>query len=218
MRKTIMVGLIATFMMSGCSTWEGMSDTSKGAMIGVLGGTVAGAAIGHGNRGRGALIGALGGGLAGTAVGYYMDSQAKDLHKVLAPEVNNGFIQVTKNADNTILVTMTANTSFDSSSSVVKPGFYPTLDKIAAVVKKYGKTTLAISGHTDSSGSNAINKPLSEHRARAVMNYFLGKSVIPERLSAVGLGASQPVANNNTLVGKTLNRRVEILIAPVTSN
>lgn len=216
MKKLTTAVIVTALLTSGCTTWDNMTDTSKGAIIGTLGGAAAGAAIGHNNRGKGALIGAVGGGLAGAGIGYYMDSQAKDLQKVLASEVQQGQIQVNKNTDNTILVTMTANTSFDTNSATIKPGFYPTLDKITPVVNKYGKTTLTITGHTDNTGSDKINQPLSEKRAQAVANYFLGKKVIPERVAAYGRGSSHPIASNATESTRALNRRVEILIEPIT--
>lgn len=215
MKKTMITLVCVGLMMSGCASWDDMSDTSKGAIIGVLGGAAAGAAIGHKNRGKGALIGAVGGGLAGTGVGYYMDSQAKDLQKVLASEVKNGHITVAKNPNNTIVVTMTTNTSFDTNSATIKPGFFSTLDKIAAVVTKYGKTTLTLTGHTDNTGTDRINQPLSEQRAAAVANYFLAKRVIPERIATYGRGARNPIASNSSVAGRALNRRVEILIEPI---
>lgn len=215
MKKTLITMVCVGLMASGCASWDDMSDTSKGAIIGVLGGAATGATIGHKNRGKGALIGAVGGGLAGTGIGHYMDSQAKDLQKVLALEVRNGQINITKNADNKIMVTMTTHTSFDTNFATIKAGFFPTLDKIAGVVNKYGKTTLTITGYTDNTGSNSINQPLSEQRALAVANYFSAKRVMPERISAYGRGAANPIANNGSAAGRALNRRVEILIEPI---
>lgn len=215
MRTLLMMIVSTALITTGCATWDGMTDTAKGTMIGVLGGAAAGAAIGHNHRGRGALIGAVGGGLAGAGVGYYMDSQAKDLQKALASEVKDGHIRIVKNANNTIGVTMTANTAFDTNSTTVQPRFFPTLDKIAHLVNKYGKTTLTITGHTDNTGSATINQPLSEQRAMAVASYLLAKKVMPARMSAHGRGANNPVVSNATEAGRTLNRRVEILIEPI---
>jgi outer membrane protein OmpA-like peptidoglycan-associated protein len=212
MKKAIAALMIGS-VLSGCASWEGMTDTSRGSVIGALGGAAVGVATGHG--GQGALIGAIGGGLAGAGIGHYMDSQAKDLNKVLMSEINQGYITVTKHANDTIIVKMTANSSFDLNSTLIKPSFFPTLNKIAQVANKYGKTTLTITGYTDSTGSHQINQPLSERRALAVSNYLRDKGVIAERLAAYGRGAANPVASNANEVGRVLNRRVEILIAPV---
>lgn len=219
MKKILIVSLIASFL-AGCATDEfgnsrSLTNTEKGAMIGVLGGAVAGAAIDRNKRGRGALIGAIGGGLAGGAVGAYMDSQAKDLQKQLAPEVASGAISITKLGDHSIRVVMTAETAFDTNSALVKPGFYPSLNKIAEVVNRYGKTTIAIEGHTDSQGSDAFNQSLSEKRAVAVQDYLLASKVASQRLSAVGRGEKEPVADNAAEFGRARNRRVELLLEPV---
>ncbi|MBS1155546.1 MAG: hypothetical protein H6R07_1470 [Proteobacteria bacterium] len=219
MKKILIVSLMASFL-AGCATDEfgnsrSMTNTEKGAIIGVLGGAAAGAAIDHNKRGRGALIGAIGGGLAGGAVGAYMDSQAKDLQKQLAPEVARGAISIDKRADNSIKVVMTAATAFDSNSAVVKTGFHPTLNKIADVVNKYGKTTITIEGHTDSQGSDQVNQTLSERRAVAVDEYLQANKVAPQRLTALGRGEKMPVADNGSEAGRARNRRVELLLEPV---
>lgn len=222
MKKHALVcgALIATLGVAGCATDEyGRSrpytNAEAGAMIGALGGAVAGAAINHKNRGKGALIGAVGGALAGGAVGAYMDSQQKDLEKVLAPEVANGSITVVKNSDNSLLVTMTSATAFDTNSYSLKGGFYPVMDKISKVLNTYGKTELSIAGHTDNVGSDAANQTLSERRAQAVVDYLLTRNVAPQRLSAYGRGETQPRGDNKTESGRALNRRVELLIVPI---
>jgi len=71
--------------------------------------------------------------------------------------------------DQVVLVTMTSQTAFDTDSSAVKPGFHSTLDKLADVVVRYGKTTLTVVGHTDSTGSHAYNMNLSLQRADSVL-------------------------------------------------
>ncbi len=222
MKKHTLVcaALIGTLGVAGCATDEyGRSrpytNAETGAMIGVLGGAIAGAAINHKNRGKGALIGAVGGGLAGGAVGHYMDTQQKDLEKVLAPEVANGSITIIKNADNSLLVTMTSATAFDTNSYALKPGFFSVLDKIAKVLNTYGKTELTIVGHTDAIGSDAANQTLSERRAQSVVEYLLTRSVAEQRLSAYGRGETQPRGDNKTESGRALNRRVEVLIVPI---
>lgn len=209
--------LIAITALGGCAAQPGgpYTNTQKGAVIGVLGGAVLGAAVNHRNRGKGALIGAVGGGLAGAGVGVYMDSQRKDLEKVLASEVQNGQINVSKQPDNSLVVTMTSNTAFDTNSSALKGGFTPSLDKIAKVLNTYGKTTLTIIGHTDNVGSDAANQVLSERRAQAVVDYLQAKSVLADRLDAYGKGEKEPVASNDTESSRQLNRRVEIWIVPI---
>ncbi|WP_432723283.1 OmpA family protein [Jeongeupia wiesaeckerbachi] len=221
MRKSLIIApLMGALLLSACATNDlgekrDLNNTELGAIIGTLGGAAIGAAVNHNNRGKGALIGAVGGGLAGGGIGYYMDTQAKDLQKQLAPEIQKGEITVQKQADNTLLVSMTSNTGFDSSSAVIKPGYTPTLDKIAKVVNQYGKTSITVVGHTDSSGKADKNMVLSQQRAQAVTDYFIGRNVNPVRLQAVGKGITEPRADNATPAGRALNRRVELWIVPV---
>ncbi|MBB5019746.1 outer membrane protein OmpA-like peptidoglycan-associated protein [Chitinivorax tropicus] len=220
LRTTLTAALIITLGLSACATDEygrsrPLTNAETGAIIGVVGGAVAGAAIHHKNRGKGALIGAIGGGIAGGLVGNYMDSQAKDLNRVLASEVQQGNIQITKVGEHNLRITMTNTTAFATNSYAIKPGFLPTMDKIAKVLNTYGKTTLEIEGHTDNVGSDASNQTLSENRANAVEEYLLNRQVAPERLRAYGRGETQPRASNDNEAGRALNRRVEILIEPV---
>lgn len=222
-KPLIALPLLATLLLSACATNDlgdsrDMTNTEKGAIIGTVSGAALGALINKDNRGKGALIGAVGGGLAGTGVGYYMDKQAKDLALQLKPEMDRGEITIDKGANNALVVNMTSATGFDTNSSVIKSGFTPTLDKISRVLNQYGKTTVAVIGHTDSVGSDAFNQTLSEKRAQSVLDYFAGKNVNPIRLSAYGKGESAPRADNATEAGRALNRRVELLIEPVVAN
>ncbi|GAA5784480.1 lipoprotein [Chitiniphilus shinanonensis] len=220
MRKTVSLTVIAALLLSACATNDlgdkrDLNNTEKGAIIGTLGGAAVGALVNHKNRGKGALIGAVGGGLAGGGIGYYMDSQAKDLQKQLAPEISRGEISIQKQTDNSLLVSMTSNTGFDTNSAVLKSGYTPTLDKIARVVNQYGKTMITVVGHTDSVGKDAYNQTLSEQRARAVVDYLVGRQVNPVRLDSYGKGKTEPRASNDTEEGRRLNRRVELWIMPV---
>lgn len=214
--------IIAAFAVfsTGCATDEygnrrPMTDAEKGALIGAASGAVVGALVKKDKRAKGALIGAVGGGLAGAAVGTYMDSQKKDLEKVLAPEVQSGAINVAKTGQNNLLITMTAQTAFDFDSTVIKPGFHSTMDKIANVLVRYGKTHLTVVGHTDNVGTQQYNQTLSERRAGAVADYLGAKGVIPQRLASVGQGENSPRATNATEEGRRLNRRVEIVVEPI---
>ena len=213
--------LLATLLLSACATNDlgdprDLSKTETGALIGAASGAALGAIINHKNRGKGALIGAVGGGLTGAGVGYYMDKQAKDLERQLQPEIQRGEISVEKRAsDNALLVSMTSSTGFDNLSTVLKPGYITTLNKIARILNQYGKTTVTVIGHTDSLGTHADNQILSEKRAQSVMDYFAGQNVNLLRLEAYGKGETEPRADNSTEAGRQLNRRVELWILPV---
>ncbi|MDH5578656.1 MAG: OmpA family protein [Betaproteobacteria bacterium] len=217
MKRTTAVALAASVALAGCAT-EGnrpMTRTESGALIGALGGAVVGAMAYKKNRTKGAVVGAVGGGLAGAAVGNYMDSQRRDLEKNLAPEIRSGQARVQKLSDQVVLVTMTSQTAFDTDSSAIKPGFHSTLDKLADVVVRYGKTTLTVVGHTDSTGSNTHNQKLSEERALAVAQFLESRRVDGMRLATAGKGETVPVASNATEAGRASNRRVEIYVEAV---
>ena len=190
-------------------SWE------KGAAIGAIGGAVLGAAAYRKDRSKGAVIGAVGGGIAGAMVGSYMDNQKRDLEKNLAPEIQAGQARVEKLPNNVVRITMTSQTAFDTNSTDIKPAFHTTLDKLADVVVRYGKTTLTIVGHTDNVGSNQYNQQLSQRRALSVAQYFESKRVDPVRLATSGKGETQPVGSNASESGRQANRRVEIYVEPV---
>ncbi len=217
-RATLMAASLA-LVLGGCaSDGSGLNRTGKGAAIGTAAGAAVGAIIGSqsGEAGQGALIGAVGGALIGGMVGAYMEQQRQDFEKTLAPEIGAGAIRVEKLPNDQLRVGMTGETTFEIDSDQIKPGFYSTMDKIAGIVNKYGKTGLVIAGHTDNTGSVEHNQLLSERRAASVERYLEGQSVLPQRLRSAGHGLNQPIANNDTESGRRLNRRVDITIVPIT--
>lgn len=208
--------------MSACTTDQygnsrPMTDTERGALIGAGVGALLGIATSS-NKKKGAVLGAVGGAIAGGLVGYYMDSQQKDLEKQLQTELDNGSIRLEKQPKHSLRISMTSATAFDVNSQSIKTGFYSTMNKIAKVLNKYGKTELMIVGHTDSTGSAAFNQTLSEKRANAVNRYLLQQKVISQRLSTFGKGEQHPIATNDTTEGRRKNRRVEIYVVPLVEN
>ena len=125
-------------------------------------------------------------------------------------------ISLEKLPNHVVLVTMTSQTAFDTDSSEVKPGFLSTVDKLADVMVRYGKTILTVVGHTDDVGSLEYNQRLSERRALSVARYLEAKEVDSMRLATSGKGEGQPVAKNTSETGRQANRRVEIYVEPVT--
>lgn len=221
MRKAIVVATSAGLLLGGCVMGERgapLTDSEKGALIGAAGGAVLGAVAYHKDRSKGALLGVIGGGIAGSAVGAYMDNQRRDLQKYLAPEIASGQARVERLANDVVRITMTNQTAFDTNSSDIKPGFHSTMDKVAEVLVRYGKTTLTVAGHTDNVGSAAYNQKLSERRALSVAQYLEARKVNAMRLATVGKGESVPIESNATEAGRQANRRVEIYVQPVVDN
>ena len=185
---------------------KGMSKTAKGGIIGGLGGAAGGALLGRvigGKSGtaKGAILGAVGGAL----IGRRMDKQAAELRRDLegakVERVGEG-----------IKITFASGILFASNSSTLTSAATGNIDELATTLQKYADTNVTIDGHTDASGSDAINQPLSQRRAQAVANELTAKGVDTSRITATGYGSSQPVADNTTAAGKAANRRVEVAI------
>ncbi|MGD8925453.1 MAG: OmpA family protein [Thioalkalispiraceae bacterium] len=217
-KKSIIIPLLICFGLAGCTTDEygnrrPLTEAEKGAMIGAGIGVLAG--LTTKNKKKKAILYGLVGGIAGGAIGTYMDKQQQDFEKQLADQIRSGDISVDRLPNDVLMVTMTAQTAFDIDSTRIKSGFAPSLDKISQIVKKYGKTHISLVGHTDNTGSRAYNQSLSERRAKSVQDYLVQQGVIPQRLAVYGMGEDQPRADNSTSQGRTLNRRVEIIIEPI---
>jgi outer membrane protein OmpA-like peptidoglycan-associated protein len=211
--------LAVTLVLAGCATDElgnprPMTETEKGVGIGAAAGAAIGA-LSTSKSAKGAAIGAVGGAVIGGLIGNYMEQQRRDFEKVLADEIAAGNIRVQKVSEGTLLVGMTGETAFETDSAQIKPGFYSTMDKIAAVVNRYGETRLDISGYTDNTGAESYNQALSERRAGAVEGYLLDSGIYPARLTSTGYGELRPIATNSTEEGRRLNRRVDITIVHV---
>jgi outer membrane protein OmpA-like peptidoglycan-associated protein len=104
--------------------------------------------------------------------------------------------------------------SFATNSAQLTPNFYSSLNQVAGSLKEYADSNVQIIGHTDSTGPAALNQQLSVNRANAVVVYLSAQGIEPTRMQALGMGPSQPVADNRTSEGRAQNRRVEIKIIP----
>ncbi|MBF0147637.1 MAG: OmpA family protein [Magnetococcales bacterium] len=102
------------------------------------------------------------------------------------------------------------NLHFDIDKAVIKPIDFPLLDNVLDVLNKNPGMRVEIQGHTDSTGSRKHNQKLSEKRAESVRQYLVGKGIAPNRTSTIGHGLDKPVADNNTLQGRSANRRVQL--------
>ena len=218
MRTKILAVMAAAVLVGACTTdpytgRQKVSNTAAGAGIGAGLGALAGLAVGGSPRAQrnAVLIGAGIGALAGGGIGAYMDKQEAEIRD----QLNGTGVSVTRNG-NIIVLNMPSNITFDVDQDAVKGSFYPTLNSVALVLKKYDRTLVDVNGHTDSSGDDAYNYGLSQRRALSVANYLNGQGVDGRRFSVVGFGETQPIASNNTAEGRAANRRVEIQLSPVT--
>jgi len=179
-----------------------------GAVVGYFGGDIIG-----GRRDRTEKIVGTGiGAVAGAAVGAYMDKQERELRQRTA---GTG-VEIQRNGDE-LLLTMPSGITFPINSYDIQPQFRPTLDQVAQTLDAYPSTMIDVYGHTDPSGGDRINVPLSQNRAQAVATYLASRGVAPERVATQGFGSSQPLPGNTnaTEAERAANRRVEIRIVPV---
>ena len=106
----------------------------------------------------------------------------------------------------------TLDVEFDFDKSTIKKGYYQDIDNLAQVMKDYPDLNVVIEGHTDSVGTAAYNKKLSQRRAEAVKKYMVEKGIDENRLKAQGFGEEKPIASNKTKEGRQQNRRVEAAV------
>ncbi len=212
---TVALAAAITVALAGCQTTDPytgeqkVSNTAKGAGIGAVGGAIAGAII-SGKR-KSVLLGAGIGALAGGLVGNYMDREEAKLRA----QLENTGVSVTRIGD-TIILNMPGNVTFATDSSDISADFYAVLDSVALVINEFEKTYVDVVGHTDSTGSADYNQRLSVARASSVARYLESQQVLPERILTTGMGQNAPIASNETPEGRSLNRRVEIKLTPVT--
>lgn len=212
MRRGGPLALAVAVALAGCAnmTEEQKSATARGAAIGAAAGAVLGA-VTDGSRGavRGAAIGAGAGALGGYVWSTRMEQQKREMEAATA---GTG-VQVTQTADNRLKLEIPSDISFDVGRADIKPNFRSVLDAFADGLKRNPAARVTIIGHTDSTGSDAINNPLSINRAAAVRDYLVVRGVAIGRIAIDGRGSREPIASNDTAEGRARNRRVEIFVS-----
>lgn len=199
------IAAVLVVAVSGCAS---MSNTEKGAAIGAAAGALLGGVIGKTTADKtttGVVVGAAVGGIAGGIIGAQMDKQAEELEKELeGVEVERVGEGIVLTFDSAILFAVDRSDLSDSSKE--------SLRKLAESLADYPNTNILIGGHTDATGSDSYNQALSERRAMAAAEFLAASGVKSDRLTIVGYGETQPVADNSTAEGRAQNRRVEIAI------
>ena len=186
------------------------NNTQKGAGIGAGAGAVIGGVIGAlaGNTAVGAAVGGAVGAGAGAIIGNRMDKAKK-----AAQQVQNAQVQSVQDANglDAVKVTFDSGILFATGKADLSHSAKNSLAQFAKVLNENKDCDVAIFGHTDSTGSDAINQPLSVSRANSVNNYLKSCGVSAAQIKSVeGLGSSNPVADNSTAEGRKQNRRVEV--------
>ena len=193
----------AAVLMSGCAN---MTETQRNLAIGAGVEAVAGGLVGDG---KGAAIGAAVGAAGGYAWSRYMENKKAQMQQATA---GTG-VQVTQTADNRLKLNVPSDISFATGRADINPSLRPILDQFASGMSQQPGTEVMIVGHTDSTGSDAINDPLSVARANSVRDYLASRGVDSRRIGTEGRGSHEPIASNATEAGRAENRRVEIFLA-----
>lgn len=208
--KSLCVVLCTSFIFSGCGSMAEMNNTTKGGLIGAGGGAALGAIVGKltGNTAVGAAIGTVVGAGTGAVIGRRMDKAAE-----AASEIHNATVETVTDANNltAVRVTFDSGVLFATNKYDLNENAKRNLMEFAKVLKEYNDADVAIFGHTDSTGNDAINNPLSVNRANSVASYLKQLGVSPAQIKNVeGFGSKEPVADNTTPEGRAKNRRVEV--------
>ena len=133
-----------------------------------------------------------------------------DLRAKLLRKLND--ILQTRDTARGLVVNM-SDVLFDSGKYTLKPVAREKLAKVAGVLMAYPGLTVEVDGYTDNVGGESLNQTLSEKRADAVRDYLLQQGVSPRSLTSRGFGEGNPVASNDTSIGRQLNRRVELVLS-----
>ena len=212
MKKVVFAFLCAAVVFQGCST---MSKTAKGTLIGSGAGAVIGAGLGAvlgDSKGAaiGAAIGTAVGAGAGAAIGKKMQNKAEEL-----AALENAQIETVKdqNGLQAIKVTFNSGILFPTNGSTLSAASKKELSTFAAKMADMKETDITILGHTDNTGSDAVNEKLSNKRAESVAAYLKSCGIDAGRMTTEGKSYLMPVADNATAEGRAQNRRVEIYIS-----
>ena len=202
---------LAVSSLSGCANMsETQQDTAKGAGFGALAGAVLGAAT---NGSKGAAKGAVIGGALGAGGGYLWSKKMQEQKAAMERATAGTGVAVSQTADNRLKLDIPSDISFAVGRSAITSNFAPILTQFATSLNQNPVTTVTIIGHTDSTGTDAINNPLSMDRANAARDYLVGRGVAFQRIATDGRGSREPIASNSTEQGRAKNRRVEIYVA-----
>ena len=206
MRALVISTVVGALALTGCQNME-----YDKAAIGTGLGALLGAGIAYSNAdkdkmGQAAAIGAV----VGAGAGALLDRKEKRLREELA---GTG-VDVNRNPDGSINMVMPSVT-FATNSATIQPRFQTALNDVARVLREDGtsaKLALVIHGHTDNTGTDAINNPLSQNRASSVLGYLSSQGISSSRMTARGYGSTSPIADNGSAAGREQNRRVEITV------
>ncbi len=210
--STVAISLTGCADPSGFTTGSRAGDTATGAGAGALAGAALGRVTSGGSPGRSTATGALAGAAIGALGGYLWSNRMEQQKQRLQASTQGTGIEVTQTADNQLKLNIPSDISFDTGRADIKPDFRGVLDDFAQGLRDNGGTTIRIVGHTDSTGSDAVNNPLSVQRAASTRDYLVERGIAAGRIAIDGRGEHEPIADNGSAAGRARNRRVEIYV------
>ena len=211
--SAIAITTITALTLNGCADMSGTQrGTATGAGIGAGLGAIIGASTSGGGSGRtagGAVLGAA----AGAAIGNIWSTRMENQKRTMEQATQGTGVQVSQTTDNRLKIEIPSDISFDTNRADIKNNFRPVLDRFAASLTDNAATNVTIIGHTDNTGSAAINAPLSLDRAVHTRDYLVSRGAQVSRFTVEGRSDRDPIASNNDENGRARNRRVEIYVA-----
>ena len=209
--KIIVSSILVAFTLGGCANMtETQKGTAKGAGIGAGIGAVVGAIAGNT---KGAVIGAAVGAAAGGVAGNVWTKRQEEQKRQMEVATAGTGVGVTQTADNRLKLDIPSDISFDVGRADIKPNFRAVLNTFATGLVGNIRSNVTIIGHTDNTGTDAVNNPLSLNRAAAVRDYLSTRGVASSRIAIEGRGSREPLVANDSAANKAKNRRVEIFVA-----
>lgn len=197
---------LSAALATGCAN---MGEQEKGTAAGAGIGAAVGAIISTTTGGK-AGTGAVAGGVVGAVAGNLWSKRMEDKRKAMERATQGTGVTVDRTADNQLKVNVPSDVSFDTGRADIRPELRPVLDQFAQGLDS--SMHVRVVGHTDSTGSDAVNDPLSVARARSVQEYLSARGVSAQRVEISGVGSRQPIADNGSAEGRARNRRVEIFL------
>ena len=211
LRKVVLpAALSCCLMLTACADMsQEQKGTAAGAGIGVAAGAVVGGILG----GRdGAAAGAVIGGIGGAVGGNIWSKKMEEKRRAMEQATQGTGIEVARTSDNQLKLHVPSDISFDTGRADLKPELRTVLDRFAQGLSEDPNLKVRVIGHTDSTGSDALNDRLSVERAAGVRSYLSDRGVSADRIEIAGRGEREPVASNSTEEGRAKNRRVEIFL------
>lgn len=210
---SLSAALAAVSLLGACANMtDHQRAAAAGAGIGTLIGAGAGSAMSRGD-GKSTRKAAVAGAAVGALGGYIWSTRMQAQKERMQRETAGTGIAVSQTEDNRLKLEVPSDISFAINRADIRADFQPILDSFAQSLRSHQSTRVDIIGHTDNTGSDQINNPLSVQRAASTRDYLASRGISTNRIAIDGRGSHQPVADNTTRTGRAMNRRVEIFVA-----